>query len=252
MIDCNIFISIQEMNNEQNKAGQFYKFKYRKCCVYAISSLPSLPCMSLILICFPDLILNYLTNIAFYLCLKASGIPNIRDHPVISSLVDLRTSIEKAEAIEKKLGMQKQIDSLTKQFDELASSKKKDVKKTNGKVASKATKKATKKKGTEIPVQVEEAVESDIEEEDHIEVPMIEEEFRSMKKAAKAAKKRKRMNEEDDFHDLDALDSVDIEDKAAKKRSLRDYASKIDSVNVTFSSAFLYSLVWVLTILLIT
>jgi hypothetical protein len=33
---------------------------------------------------------------------------------------------------------------------------------------------------------------------------------------------------------------------------LRDYASKIDSVNVTFSSAFLYSLVWVLTILLIT
>jgi U3 small nucleolar RNA-associated protein 3 len=199
--------------------------------------------MSLILICFPDLILNYLTNIAFYLCLKASGIPNIRDHPVISSLVDLRTSIEKAEAIEKKLGMQKQIDSLTKQFDELASSKKKDVKKTNGKVASKATKKATKKKGTEIPVQVEEAVESDIEEEDHIEVPMIEEEFRSMKKAAKAAKKRKRMNEEDDFHDLDALDSVDIEDKAAKKRSLRDYASKIDSVNVTFSSAFLYSLV---------
>jgi U3 small nucleolar RNA-associated protein 3 len=189
--------------------------------------------------CFQDLILNYLTNIAFYLCLKASGIPNIRDHPVISSLVDLRTSIEKAEAIEKKLGMQKQIDSLTKQFNELASSKKKDAKKTNGKVATKAT----KKKGTKIPVQVEEAVESDIEEEDHIEVPMIEEEFRSMKKAAKAAKKRKRMNEEDDFHDLDALDSVDIEDKAAKKRSLRDYASKIDSVSVAFSSAFLCSLV---------
>jgi hypothetical protein len=33
---------------------------------------------------------------------------------------------------------------------------------------------------------------------------------------------------------------------------LRDYASKIDSVSVMFWSAFLCSLVWVLTILLIT
>jgi U3 small nucleolar RNA-associated protein 3 len=79
-----------------------------------------------------------------------------------------------------------------------------------------------------VEVQVASEDEPDIEE-DHIEVPMIEEEFRSMKKAAKAAKKRKRMAEDDDFQDLDALDSVDIEDKTAKKRSLRDYVSKIDS-----------------------
>ncbi|KAI8890370.1 hypothetical protein K501DRAFT_265827, partial [Backusella circina FSU 941] len=56
----------------------------------------------------------------------------------------------------------------------------------------------------------------------------IEEEFKSLKKVAKLAKKRKRQTA-DDFGDLDALDEVDMEDKLAKKRSIRDYVAKIDS-----------------------
>jgi U3 small nucleolar RNA-associated protein 3 len=141
-------------------------------------------------------------------------------------LVDLRTSIEKAETIEKKLNMQKQIDSISKQLEELNTTPKKAVtkhEKSNGKVAKKTVQ----------PVEIveEQLEESDVEseiEEDGVDVPIIEEEFKSMKKANK---KRKRPTTSDDFQDLDALDTVDIEDKTAKKRSLRDYVAKIDTVS---------------------
>ncbi|KAG2186968.1 hypothetical protein INT44_003196 [Umbelopsis vinacea] len=191
--------SLQQVTDSKNKAVEFFKFKYH-------------------------LILNYLTNIAFYLCLKASGASNIRDHPVIGSLVELRTSIEKAEAIEKKLNMEKQISHVTKQLEELHTAPKKAVNK-NGKTNGKAPKKTAKP--VEIAEELPEESEDESEiEDDHIDVPMIEEEFKSMKKANK---KRKRPIANDDFQDLDALDTVDIEDKAAKKRSLRDYVAKIDT-----------------------
>ncbi|KAJ2955768.1 hypothetical protein NQZ79_g8278 [Umbelopsis isabellina] len=202
-----LITSVQETTDLKSKAADFYKFKY-------------------------NLLLNYLTNIAFYLCLKASGTPNIRDHPVINSLVELRTAIEKAEVIENKLGMQKKIEDLRVQFEELKAPKKQtngtnSVNGTNG-IKSKAKKQKVTQPEPEVlseDDQIEQEMESDLEE-DNIDVPMIEEEFKSMKKAAK---KRKRVAESNDFHDLDMLDSVDIEDKAAKKRSLRDIVSKIDS-----------------------
>lgn len=174
-----------------------------------------------------DLILNYLTNIAFYLCLKASGTSNIRDHPVIGSLVELRTSIEKAEVIEKKLGMEKQISHITKQLGELNTAAPKKAAGKNGKINGKNGK-VSKKTVEIVEQQLEESEDESEVEEDHIDVPMIEEEFKSMKKANK---KRKRQTASDDFQDLDALDTVDIEDKAAKKRSLRDYVAKIDTVS---------------------
>ncbi|KAG2178027.1 hypothetical protein INT43_003280 [Umbelopsis isabellina] len=202
-----LITSVQETTDLKSKAADFYKFKY-------------------------NLLLNYLTNIAFYLCLKASGTPNIRDHPVINSLVELRTAIEKAEVIENKLHMQKKIEDLRVQLEELKAPKKQtngaySVNGTNG-LKSKSRKSKVTQPEPEVlseEDQLEEELESDLEE-DSINVPMIEEEFKSMKKAAK---KRKRLAEGNDFHDLDMLDSVDIEDKAAKKRSLRDIVSKIDS-----------------------
>ncbi|CAM0141429.1 something about silencing protein 10 [Umbelopsis sp. WA50703] len=199
-----LITSVQEMTDIKNKAADFYKFKYH-------------------------LLLNYLTNIAFYLCLKASGTPNIRDHPVINSLVELRTAIEKTEVIENKLGIQQKIENLRVQLDVLKAPKKQ----TNGTNGANGLRLKSKKQKVTQPEpeslseedHVDEELESDLEE-DIIDVPMIEEEFKSMKKAAK---KRKRAAESNDFHDLDMLDSVDIEDKAAKKRSLRDIVSKIDS-----------------------
>jgi U3 small nucleolar RNA-associated protein 3 len=182
------------------------------------------------------LILNYLTNIAFYLCLKASGTSNIRDHPVIGSLVELRTSIEKAEAIEKKLSMEKQISHVTKQLIELNTEPKKAEKK-NGKINGKNGK-VPKKIAEPVEIVEQQPEESEDEseiDEDHIDVPMIEEEFKSMKKANK---KRKRQTASDDFQDLDALDTVDIEDKVAKKRSLRDYVAKIDTVSSAKRSSY--------------
>ncbi|KAK9829724.1 hypothetical protein WJX72_007528 [[Myrmecia] bisecta] len=55
------------------------------------------------------LLLNYCTNIVFYLLLKAEGRP-VRDHPVISRLVELRAYLEKIRPIDRKL--QYQMDKL--------------------------------------------------------------------------------------------------------------------------------------------
>lgn len=224
-----LITSVQQTTDLKSKAADFYKFKYSKsspnqhCIYFSNVYLPY---------CFVDLLLNYLTNIAFYLCLKASGTPNIRDHPVINSLVELRTAIEKAEVIENKLAMQKKIEDLRVQCEERKAPKKETngAHKVNGTNDLKRKSKKSKVTQPEPEVlseedQLEQELESDMEE-DSINVPMIEEEFKSMKKAAK---KRKRQAEANDFHDLDMLDSVDIEDKAAKKRSLRDIVSKIDS-----------------------
>src|SRR4051812_27942233 len=57
-------------------------------------------------------------------------------------------------------------------------------------------------------------------------VPAIETEFKSLKKAARNAKKRKRQIL-DDYGDSNALEAVDAEDKKARKKTLRHYASKI-------------------------
>jgi len=57
------------------------------------------------------LLLQYCTNAAFYLVLKAEGHP-VRDHPVIEELVRLRVIIEKLRPVEKKLRYQ--LDKLLK------------------------------------------------------------------------------------------------------------------------------------------
>lgn len=55
--------------------------------------------------------LSYLTNISFYLLLKATG-GKVKDHPVIGQLVELRTVMEKIKPLEQKL--QYQIDKLVR------------------------------------------------------------------------------------------------------------------------------------------
>ena len=52
-----------------------------------------------------QILLSYATNIAFYGMLKASG-SLMKDHPVITTLVELRGLIEKLEPIDNKLRYQ--------------------------------------------------------------------------------------------------------------------------------------------------
>eukprot|EP00899_Mesostigma_viride_P010847 jgi/Mesvir1/19764/Mv13063-RA.1 len=57
------------------------------------------------------LLLSYVTNIVFYLMLKAEG-HSVRDHPVVARLVQIRAYLEKVRPIDKKL--QYQIEKLLK------------------------------------------------------------------------------------------------------------------------------------------
>lgn len=52
-----------------------------------------------------QLMLNYCTNVAFYLLLKAEG-RRVTDHPVILQLVKTRTLLEKLRPLDKKLAYQ--------------------------------------------------------------------------------------------------------------------------------------------------
>eukprot|EP00727_Mastigamoeba_balamuthi_P012537 m51a1_g7906 putative small nucleolar RNA U3 (665) ;mRNA; f:161966-164509 len=58
-----------------------------------------------------QLLVQYCTNIAFYLALKAKG-EEVKDHPVIAELVRIRTLLEKLRPLERKLKYQ--IDKLLK------------------------------------------------------------------------------------------------------------------------------------------
>jgi len=57
------------------------------------------------------LLLNYCTNITFYLLLKTEGV-QVKDHPVVKQLVKIRAVLEKIKPVEKKLKYQ--IDKLLK------------------------------------------------------------------------------------------------------------------------------------------
>ncbi|KAI8136776.1 Sas10 C-terminal domain-containing protein [Fennellomyces sp. T-0311] len=161
-----------------------------------------------------QLLMNYMTNISFYLVLKASGTVDIHSHPVIGALVELRNTLEKTEQVEVKLRPEidafiDQLDAEPVQQEEAIEEEEKPVVK---KIASKKTKAA----------QIVPQISEDEEDEETFD---IEEEFKSLKKANK---KRKRLAT-DDFGELEALDELDMQDKLAKKRSIRDYVTKIDA-----------------------
>ncbi|RUS24906.1 Sas10 C-terminal domain-containing protein [Jimgerdemannia flammicorona] len=186
-----------------------------------------------------QLLLNYLTNISFYLVLKSSNSPHLRDHPVIAALVELRTALEKVERVEKKGGMRARVKKFASLLEEGKGKSKEKV--VNGKRPEKGkvvlhgkTKAEKRKKGVvgkamkrrAVPEDdsEDEAWDDEMEEEENFVTP-LEQEFKSLKKVANAAKKRKR---DDDFGESEVLELVDAEDKVAKKKSLRDYMSKID------------------------
>lgn len=184
--------------------------------------------------------MNYLTNVSFYLVLKASGTTGLKDHPVIDALVELRSQLEKTDQLEVKL--QPEINAFMDRLDapekpatkKEASSTKKSAKKSS---SSRKEKQQHAPASPELDEDDYMVMDDDQEEEeedegDAIKAFDIEQEFKSLKKSSKAAKKRKR-GMQDDFGELEALDEMDMEDKLARKRSLRDYVAKIDAVSLT-------------------
>ncbi|KAI7855374.1 Sas10 C-terminal domain-containing protein [Circinella umbellata] len=199
---------IQSKNATEEKPAKFLRFKHQ-------------------------LLLNYLTNVSFYLVLKASGVPDIQNHPVIHALVELRSTLEKTEQVE--INLRPEINEFMDQLDQSLTTKPA----TNNKeeeellLLSTMNKKESNKKSVSFQSQLDQQEETEPsfsdEEEEEEEEPTafdIEEEFKSLKKANK---KRKRTDKVDDFGELEALDELDMQDKLARKRSIRDYVTKIDA-----------------------
>lgn len=184
--------------------------------------------------------MNYMTNISFYFALKASESKDIRDHPVIQALFNLKQTLEKLDALEEKL--QDEIQDLVTDLEE--EEEEKDIQPVVTKEKS-SKKQKSKSKPVKKPVvishdsDISDDLQNDTEDEEDIlnEIEDIEEEFKSLKKASK---KRKRAAVQDDFGELDALDELDMEDKLIKKKSIRDYVAKIDSVSLLTHKSYYY------------
>lgn len=223
---------INKSEKRDHEAAKFIVFQYRKSIeTYSMQSthLFSPYCSSLL-----ELLMNYLTNISFYLSLKAAGTSNIRNHPVIGALVELRGTIEKMEKLATKL--EPELEHFIEHLDE-------PVNISTDKTASLSNKnkKASSKKAAKQVVDRESDEEDDgadlysdnddffdNDDEDDQNADSIEQEFKSLKKQAN---KRKRAVSDNDFGDLDMMEEVDMEDKLAKKRSIRDYVAKIETVS---------------------
>lgn len=171
--------------------------------------------------------MNYLTNISFYLSLKAAGTNNIRNHPVIGALVELRATIEKMEKLASKL--QPQLEHFIEHLDEPVNSLTNKSKKASSKKAAKPVldrESDEEDDGSDLYSDNDDFFDND--DEDDQNADSIEQEFKSLKKQAN---KRKRAVSDNDFGDLDMMEEVDMEDKLAKKRSIRDYVAKIETVS---------------------
>lgn len=202
---------IQSKKKEQDAAAQFLFFKYQT-------------------------LMNYMTNISFYFALKASEANDIREHPVIQALFKLRQTLEKLDSLEEKL--ESDIETFVASLDQeekpaTATKQPKQSKKSSKK--SKATVAIAHESEAESELESDQQAESEDEQDILNEIQDIEQEFKSLKKLAK---KRKRAAVSDDFGELDALDELDMEDKIAKKKSIRDYVAKIDSVSIVVSIIF--------------
>ncbi|EPB81211.1 hypothetical protein HMPREF1544_03673 [Mucor circinelloides 1006PhL] len=200
---------IQLKKKEQDAAAQFLFFKYQT-------------------------LMNYMTNISFYFALKASEASDIREHPVIQALFKLRQTLEKLESVEEKLGsdIERFITGLDQEEKTITRQPKQNKKSTK---KSKASATIAHESESELELESDQQDESENEQDIMNEIQDIEQEFKSLKKLAK---KRKRAAVSDDFGELDALDELDMEDKIAKKKSIRDYVAKIDSKQAKNASKY--------------
>ncbi|KAF9112586.1 hypothetical protein BGX27_003124 [Mortierella sp. AM989] len=188
-------------------------------------------------------VINYLTNIAFYITLKTSpdnGATDLTNHPVIDALYELKKSIVKLEKMEKKKAISESMQDLLELLENGGESEDEDDtidEEEEMRLLEEETKKAAKKSKKNKKVTAEKKTKKTSMPKEFEYNVDLEEEFVSHNKKSKKGEKsilseKKRNRLESDYGDLDELMDVDLEDKAQKKRSLRDYVAKIDqSVN---------------------
>ncbi|KAF9913078.1 hypothetical protein BX616_010168 [Lobosporangium transversale] len=183
-------------------------------------------------------LINYLTNIAFYITLKTSpdnGTTDLTNHPVIDALYELKKSIIKLEKMEKKKTIRESMEDLLELLEsgedpEDTDKSEDEEDKQHSKQDSKAKTPLEKNKKTKKKTAVKQTAEKAKPKGFEYNVE-LEEEFVSHNKKVKnrkSAADKKRSRLENDYGDLDELLDVDMEDKAQKKRSLRDYVAKLD------------------------
>ncbi|KAK9696101.1 something about silencing protein 10, partial [Basidiobolus ranarum] len=166
-----------------------------------------------------QILLNYLLNTSFYFLLKSSGAPDIKEHPVIDVLVNLKTNLEKIEQLEEKLHQDLE-DFIELLHSNLLDSEneKEDVEEENEEEHSVEEASISDESANEDEEVSDEQVEESEEEAD------FEDDFDQVNKEL-STKLRKRKKADNDFGDLDIQD---IESQSTKKRSLRDYVAKIN------------------------
>ncbi|KAF9963384.1 hypothetical protein BGZ65_003773 [Modicella reniformis] len=186
---------------------------------------------------------NYLTNIAFYIALRTSPdtvSTDLTNHPVIDALYELKKSIVKLEKMEKKKAISVSMRDLLEvlenngesEDDQEDSEEEKEFKRLKEEVA-KLKKAAKKTKKTKAEPASKSKSDADGLKPKTFEYNVdYEDEFVSYSKTAKKSSKSissdKKRRMESDYGDLDELLDVDMEDKAQRKRSLRDYVAKLD------------------------
>ncbi|KAF9380268.1 hypothetical protein CPB97_008487 [Podila verticillata] len=190
-------------------------------------------------------LINYLTNIAFYITLKTSPEPasaDLRDHPVIDALLELKTSIGKLEKLEEKKAVRDSMEDLLELLEAAGSEGDEDeeedqdeedqknaeeLKRLEKELAkAKKAAKASKKKSKET-TKDSKPFEYNVDLEDDF-VAHSKKSKKSSTKSISSDDKKKRSRLENDYGDLDELLDVDVEDKVQKKKSLRDYVAKLD------------------------
>ncbi|KAG0261954.1 hypothetical protein BG011_000503 [Mortierella polycephala] len=188
-------------------------------------------------------LINYLTNIAFYITLKTSpdtATADLTNHPVIDALYELKKSIVKLEKMEKRRAVSDSMQDLLELLEDGGESEGDESDEAEDEEemqrlleeeakARKAAKK-NKKNKKDAASKAESTTKKPFEYNVDLEEEFVSHNKKSKKKSISTEKKRARL--ESDYGDLDELMDVDLEDKVQKKKSLRDYVSKIDqSVN---------------------
>ncbi|CAG8451367.1 13614_t:CDS:10 [Acaulospora colombiana] len=146
---------------------------------------------------------------------------NLREHPVINALVELKVTLDKLDKLELSVG------SLIKTFID-------DLDQTDEVSTNIEVEKMDKGEQEEEPQSL--VYDKDEEISQVQPTLVVEEEFVSFKKPS-----NKRKLESTDFGDLDTLDDVDAEDKAQRRKSLRHYVARIDQKLVKHDRAILQS-----------
>ncbi|KAI9594984.1 Sas10 C-terminal domain-containing protein [Syncephalis fuscata] len=191
------------------------------------------------------ILMTYLSNIAFYLSIKASSAMSAQDHPVLDVLVKTRTTLEELEDIEE-AGMGELVEEFDAMLAEMADeddlSMEEEAKQKTKKDKKRNKKKKEQKQKELLQQQKQQAVidqfleeYGDDSDEDAMDVEVSDTQQDEEESAfipipsKKVNRKRKALG--DDFGDLHVLADDDAEDKQlSKRKNLRQYAVRVEQI----------------------